>query len=885
MAQRDALPVNEFIEAAREYQERGWRVTPLHRVGGRMRMCSCSAGANCKNKGKHPLWSDWPRRTDLLDDAEIEKLWGGRLPWNIGIITGTASGIWVVDVDPKNGGLESARRLRDVIGRLRARVIRTGGDGFHYYFEMPEGVDITNANKKLKADHPGIDVRGTGGLVVAPPSVSDKGPYRVDERGDREPGPASDALVELVRHVAPARPTAGLGSPGDQNRVERYARGIMSSIATELRALRDLKLGDVDAKGRGWEKATADAAQRLGQLVRADWNDVDADTALELLLSNAPTDDGWTTADVQLKWEQQHERGEPTPYPPSPPEPQSRDPFAPGYVGRPIEKPDPKSAPDVEGEPRGERESLRVDNPATMLDWLQANMGKGRLSGLYLRGLEVVHVPGEGEEGYRRISDNERDSDGPAQVRPLTPLALVGKIHFSYRTYVPVKTDSGQTYDKHALFPDRPASIALASPEQMHNLPLLRRVTHAPIVRADGSILSEPGYDAATGVLYRPDPGLVVPEVPLEPTPDDVGKARGLLFYMLQDFRFETPSDRLAYLGMMLTPLLRPFAPAPYKMCLIEASQPGSGKTFLARVLKTLHGGVFRSEMPRDEAEMNKVITAILDVTTSPVIIFDNATGVIRSSTLSGLLTSDRWEDRRLGTGNLVNASNDRLWVITGNNINVTGDLARRTLRARIDAGVPHPERRTNFAIPDFESWVRDNRGGLLWALLVLIRHWFRQGRPDGEPRGADVYNRWANTVDGILRAAGAKKGKFDDSVLVKSSDSEEMEWGHLLHAIYQVKHEEEWTARDILLMVNESSLAANWTSQPKPIPYEAIPSDLINKRRPNQPLDQLSKSFGWWLSNRAGRWAGWMDQQYKVVGQDTRLGKRWQIVRYVPTS
>src|SRR3954454_15234683 len=103
-------------------------------------------------------------------------------------------------------------------------------------------------------------------------------------------------------------------------------------------------------------------------------------------------------------------------------------------------------------------------------------------------------------------------------------------------------------------------------------------------------------------------------------------------------------------------------APPPYKLAAISSPQPGSGKTLLASIARAIHGGVFRAEIPEDDRELRKQITALLTVTTGPLVHLDNVSGTLRSSTMSGLLTSPTWGDRPLGVTDWVETPNDRLW-------------------------------------------------------------------------------------------------------------------------------------------------------------------------------------------------------------------------------
>ena len=200
-----------------------------------------------------------------------------------------------------------------------------------------------------------------------------------------------------------------------------------------------------------------------------------------------------------------------------------------------------------------------------------------------------------------------------------------------------------------------------------------------------------------------------MPAIPDRPTAAEVRAAVELILIPIEEFPFVSDDDQATWIGLAFTPALRPMLPGPYQMGVITATNPGSGKTLLTKMLTILHGGVRRGEMPRDSDELRKSITAALMDTTAPIITFDNLTGVVRSSVLESLLTSRTWTDRWLGQNKSVTATNDRLWLATGNNAQFGGDLARRIAPVALDPPEADHHLRTDFKIKDLDGWMQSN--------------------------------------------------------------------------------------------------------------------------------------------------------------------------------
>ncbi len=183
------------LEAAHDYIRRGWGVVPLYGYDAETQACRCRSGRLCptKSQGKHPSsGSTWHDRA-LWSGADAQAWYEDHAEDNIGILTGAASGIFVVDVDGAEG-IRSFSDLAATNGPLPpTRIVRTGSGGLHYYFRHPGHLVVHNSTSWLG---PRIDVRGRHGQVVAPPSTSGRGAYELI--ADHSPADAPGWLVDLL---------------------------------------------------------------------------------------------------------------------------------------------------------------------------------------------------------------------------------------------------------------------------------------------------------------------------------------------------------------------------------------------------------------------------------------------------------------------------------------------------------------------------------------------------------------------------------------------------------------------------------------------------------------------------------------------------------------
>jgi hypothetical protein len=201
----------------------GWHVAPLH--SPRSTPCGCSCGKpDCgKQAGKHPRT---PHGLDdaTTDAAQIAAWWTQWPDANILIATGAVSGFVAVDLDPARGGEDHVGDLERTHSPVpRTVTSRTGGAGRHLLFRVPEG-GLSNSNNKIAN---GIDVRGNGGYIVAPPSAHlSGGSYAWDALCRPGEVPIAEMpawLLDLARRK-PAAPALRLVSHSSHALTDRIKR-------------------------------------------------------------------------------------------------------------------------------------------------------------------------------------------------------------------------------------------------------------------------------------------------------------------------------------------------------------------------------------------------------------------------------------------------------------------------------------------------------------------------------------------------------------------------------------------------------------------------------------------------------------------------------------
>jgi len=313
----------------------------------------------------------------------------------------------------------------------------------------------------------------------------------------------------------------------------------------------------------------------------------------------------------------------------------------------------------------------------------------------------------------------------------------------------------------------------LSRPVAELGFPPLEAIAEAPFIRPDGVIVAREGYDFETRTYYAPVGDMSDFFVPDRPNADDVDKARALIEDALAEFPFEDEASRANAFALFITPEIRHAVVGNVPMGLIDAPQAGSGKTLLVSIVSEKTTGSAAAMKPapiRDDDEWRKTLTATIQAGQC-LTIFDNVDHVLSSPSLALALTASTWTDRVLGCTDIVTLPQRTVFVGTGNNIVLGGDLPRRCYWIRLDAQCSEPWRHRQFRHQDLRGWVRAKRGRLLSASLTLARAWFVARCPKADSPVVGSFEEWCRIVGGILQFAGisAFLGNLDE--LYKQSD------------------------------------------------------------------------------------------------------------------
>lgn len=719
---RDALLAEALAAKAR-----GWLLTPLD--------------------GKKPIQRSWQRQPPPTEESICKWVAEGR---NLGLRTGAVSGVIVIDDDTEDGSGAKTLGLPPTV------TVVTGSGKRHYYFMAPHA-PIGNSASKL-SEH--VDVRGDGGQVVFVGSIHPKTgqPYRWLEGHS----PDEIEMAELPAHIVEtlcAKATENASAKGSavpaRTRQVPPAPRIYRYVQAVLRRSR----ANVASASEGERNETLNkAAFSLGKFVGAGL--LDRFVAEEALLEDAISV-GLSADEAQATIASGLDAGAANPI--------DRDELIKKtQLPRGARRPAPKvPQPDSTGAPQ----SVRSTHPEVGIQRARKqiefrNLGNdtplhqlvpAALSALAERCLSSIYV--QGGRLARVTKENTAESQGVRRaaglrIRSVPEAVLREQLDFA-AAWMETRENKNGDVDVIEKWAPRAVVAAVAEHGEYPGLHPLIGVVEGPTLRPDGSVLDRPGYDASTALMYQP--ARDYPGVPEHPTPEDVRRAWDEVLNPFMEFPFETPSDHASLAAFMLTIAGRPAIDGPVPHWAVLAHTFGAGKTLLVEAAAIAMTGVEPDSMAPvggrsadAESEMRKRLTTLV-LDAPRVAMIDNFPdgGTFESKAFAALLTADRWTDRLLGKSEKISLPHRVVWVTTGCNFRLWGDLARRSLSILIDPRVESPHLRS-FKIEDLGAHVRQEHARLLVAALTILRGFIVAGKPRHAGALLGKFEAW----DRLIRSA-----------------------------------------------------------------------------------------------------------------------------------
>lgn len=695
---------NALLDAALAYAARGWQVFPCHTPT--QPGCSCTKRDACKDIGKHPRTKNGLSDAST-DEAQIRRWWQMWPFANVAIRTGAISGLVVLDRDNYKGGADSLEELERTYSPLPATALGlTGGGGVHYVFGHP-GSHVKTGVDTLG---PGLDTRADGGYIIAPPSLHTSGKRYTWEVAHEPDDMPLAPLPDWVRVLCQ-----------ETTRQERVEAGAF--IPNHQRNDTLFRLGS-GMRGRGFTEAVILAALREMNATQCE-PPVLTDAELQKIVGSiAKYEAGPSTADLDKR------RNGDTPGPTGPDIPDTR--------------PVIRIGPDI----------------TRMVDAGQAAL------------LALPHGPVLFQRA-RRLSLIAHGVKPPTWLHRSADAPVIGEAQAAYLDELATQAARWEKFDKRAKKgeewvevtpPSRFAQTLQARPSWP--FPLLEGLIHSPTLRPDGSLLTQPGYDASTG-LYLDVYGTPFPAVPASPSFDDARSALGRLAEVFQDFLFAvrdkssgTTNPYLsATLAAVLTLVGRPAIAGNVPLFGVTATAAGSGKGLLVDTISRIGTGRYAPKMGQtldDNEELKRLLALALEG--ASVCCIDNVTHPLGNQYLDMALTAQAITGRILGQTQTAEAPWNAVMFATGNNLSYRGDMTRRVVPIALDPQMEKPEERSGFAHPALEAWVTQERPRLVICALTILRAYFVAGRP---AQGLTPYGSFQPWSD-LVRSAVVWLGEAD---------------------------------------------------------------------------------------------------------------------------
>lgn len=485
---------------------------------------------------------------------------------------------------------------------------------------------------------------------------------------------------------------------------------------------------------------------------------------------------------------------------------------------------------------------LEAGNIHRIVDAAERELAATKL--YYQRGGLIVFVYTDPESGEVTIKTLSR----PALLRALSGCAVWMK--FDARAKDFVVTDP----------PERHVAV-LHDSESYAHLCALTGIARQPHLRADGSLVRDAGFDAATGLFGVFDARHFI--VPDRPTKAQAAAALQELRALLIEFEFASENDYSAALVGILTATIRPsLSTAP--MFHIKAHSRASGKSYLTAIVAAFASPASPSvaAFPSTDEECSKLLLATL-LAAPGSIVFDNLTSdLFDFKSLCSALTEEHLTGRILGVSKTATVGTRALFLSSGNNVGAAGDMTRRVVTIALDPQVETPATREFKGDP--LSLIRVDRARYVSLALTIIRAYIVAGSPRTAVKPFNSYNDWSDRCRQPLLWLGmSDPAECVFAQLAQDPDREIL--GRMLHA---------WRAEfgTTPSMIRQAADAATFGTELREALLEvAEERGDINRRR-----------LGKWIASHQGRI---VDGLRFERASGTTFSVRWKVALVKPVS
>jgi hypothetical protein len=337
--------------------------------------------------------------------------------------------------------------------------------------------------------------------------------------------------------------------------------------------------------------------------------------------------------------------------------------------------------------------------------------------------------------------------DGRAFINPVKADELRGIVerYFKVKKVVPDKRnpDPRAITKKHVVCSKDIASALLAHSDRMILDPL-ERVVNCPVIDRNGKICRKGYHRHLNGGTYITGGG--VEDVPLD-------KAIASIKDIFSEYDFYTPGDRLRAIAMLLSPAFAhgDVIKTHFPIDIAEADASQSGKTYRQKVAAAVYNEILHPITKSDWGVAKGIDESLGSklLAGNTFIQIDNIRGEIDSQILESSITSE-FTSVRIAYRPPTNVRTKGVtFMITSNGVEITPDLANRSIMTRIKKREDH--RYKDYPEGDLLEHVQANQGYYLGCVFAVIREWIRQDRPtDYDTRHS--FRKWTEVLNWITK-------------------------------------------------------------------------------------------------------------------------------------